>query len=136
MENNDASEEKDADANRKPLGWRDLPGVVNLKDFAQMVGTEVEQIGTSLRISLESLFRLPFGPIKGLFLTFNPGPFLPIKGLFVSTLLYIVVCPISLSGRYRRPSVRRLFGSMAELGKREEESLPGTFSPFRDLIIC
>jgi hypothetical protein len=67
MENNDASEERDTDANRKPLGWRDLLGVVNLKDFVQMVGTEVEQIGTSLRISLESLFRLPFGPIRGFF---------------------------------------------------------------------
>ena len=56
-----------AEKDRKPLRWRDLPGVVNLKDFAQMVGTEAEQIGTSLRIALESLFRLPFGPIRGFF---------------------------------------------------------------------
>ncbi len=68
---------------RKPLGWRDLPGVVNLKDFAQMVGAEAEQIGMSLRASLESLFRLPFGPILGVF------------GLFIvsirSCLLILVV---------------------------------------------
>ena len=36
---------------RKPLSWRDLPRVVNLKDFAQMVGSEAEQIGTSFRMS-------------------------------------------------------------------------------------
>jgi len=68
---------------RKPLGWRDLPSVVNLKDFAQMVGSEAEQIGSSLRASLDSLFRLPFGPIAGLF------------GLFIlsirSCLLVLVV---------------------------------------------
>ena len=52
---------------RKPLGWRDLPGVVNLKDFAQMVGTEAEQIAGSFRRALESFFRLPFGPIRGSF---------------------------------------------------------------------
>lgn len=52
---------------RKPLGWRDLPGVVNIKDFAQMVGGEAEQIGTSFRMALESFFRLPFGPIGGFF---------------------------------------------------------------------
>ncbi len=58
-----AGEEED----RKPLGWRDLPRVVNLKDFAQMVGSEAEQIGTSFRMALESLFHLPFGPIAGFF---------------------------------------------------------------------
>jgi len=57
----------EAEEERKSLSWRDLPSVVNLKDFAQMVGSEAEQIGTSLRTSLESLFRLPFGPIAGLF---------------------------------------------------------------------
>ena len=50
----------------KTLGWRDLPGVVNIKDFAQMVGGEAEQIGGSLRTALESFGRLPFGPIFGL----------------------------------------------------------------------
>ena len=56
-----------AEEHRKPLGWRDLPGVVNLKDFAQMVGTEAEQIAGSFRRALESFFRLPFGPIRGSF---------------------------------------------------------------------
>ncbi len=50
---------------RKPLRWRDLPTVVNIKDFAQMVGGEAGQIATSLRTSLESFGRLPFGPILG-----------------------------------------------------------------------
>ena len=57
-------EEEAGDA-RKPLRWRDLPGVVNIKDFAQMVGGEAEQIGGSLRASLEAFGRLPFGPIWG-----------------------------------------------------------------------
>jgi hypothetical protein len=60
----DEEQEEPADE-RKPLGWRDLPSVVNIKDFAQMVGGEVEQIGGSLRVSLESFGRLPFGPILG-----------------------------------------------------------------------
>ena len=58
-------EEADLDADRKPLAWRDLPSVVNIKDFAQMVGGEAEQIGGSVRTSLESFGRLPFGPILG-----------------------------------------------------------------------
>ncbi len=66
-ENEDASEEDEVDEDRKPLGWRDLPGLVNIKDFAQMVGTEAEQIGGSLRSALESFGRLPFGPIWGFF---------------------------------------------------------------------
>lgn len=61
--------EEEADAglekNGKPLGWRDLPKVVNIKDFAQMVGGEAEQIGGSLRSALEAFGRLPFGPIWG-----------------------------------------------------------------------
>ena len=64
-ENEDASEEDEVDEDRKPLGWRDLPSVVNIKDFAQMVGGEAEQIGGSVRTSLESFGRLPFGPILG-----------------------------------------------------------------------
>ena len=49
----------------KPLSWRDLPNVVNLRDFAEMVGNEIEQLGVSTRLALESLFRLPFGPVTG-----------------------------------------------------------------------
>ncbi len=66
--------EQPEEEDREPLGWRDLPGVVNLKDFAQMVGGEAEQIGTSFRMALESFFRLPFGPIGGFF------------GLFVASI--------------------------------------------------
>ena len=54
------------DDDRRPLSWRDLPNVVNLRDFAEMVGNEIEQIGISTRMALESLFRLPFGPFIGL----------------------------------------------------------------------
>lgn len=68
---------------RKPLSWGDLPSVVNIKDFALMVGGEIEQIGASFRLSLDSLFQLPFGPIVG------------ITGLFIasvrSCLLILVV---------------------------------------------
>ena len=66
-ENDRAPKEDELDEERKPLGWRDLPSVVNIKDFAQMVGTEAEQIGGSLRSALESFGRLPFGPIWGFF---------------------------------------------------------------------
>ncbi len=66
-ENEDAPEEEDLAEERKPLGWRDLPTVVNIRDFAQMVGGEAHQIGDSLRLSLESMGRLPFGPIFGFF---------------------------------------------------------------------
>jgi hypothetical protein len=54
------------DDSRKPLSWRDLPNVVNLRDFAEMVGNEIEQIGISTRMALQSLFKLPFGPITGI----------------------------------------------------------------------
>lgn len=81
-ENEDATEEELPDE-RKPLGWRDLPTVVNIRDFAQMVGGEVQQIGATLRLSLESIGHLPFGPIFGFF------------GLFIlsirSCLLVIVI---------------------------------------------
>ncbi len=68
----DAAEPEEAqpagdEEQRKPLGWRDLPGVVNLKDFAQMVGGEAEQIAGSFRRALESFFHLPVGPIIGIF---------------------------------------------------------------------
>ena len=48
MENGEDAAEQDGpqragdEEQRKPLGWRDLPSVVNLKDFAQMAGTEAE----------------------------------------------------------------------------------------------
>ena len=73
MENGEDAAEPDGaqlagdEEQRKPLGWRDLPSVVNLKDFAQMAGTEAEQIAGSFRRALESFFRLPFGPIRGFF---------------------------------------------------------------------
>ncbi len=68
----DATEQEEAqlagnEEQRKPLGWRDLPSVVSLKDFARMVGGEAEQIAGSFRMALESLFHPPFGPIAGFF---------------------------------------------------------------------
>jgi len=44
------------------IGLRQLLGAVNLRDFAQMVGAEIIQIGTSARLAFESLTRLPLGP--------------------------------------------------------------------------
>ena len=43
--------------------WRDLLGAVNLGDFAQMVGSELAQIGTSLGLAFRALPRLPVGPL-------------------------------------------------------------------------
>lgn len=43
--------------------WRDLLGAVNLRDFAHMVGNELEQIGTSLGLAFQVLPRLPIGPL-------------------------------------------------------------------------
>lgn len=43
--------------------WRDLLGAVNLRDFVQMVGSELTQIGTSLGLATRALPRLPVGPL-------------------------------------------------------------------------
>jgi hypothetical protein len=43
--------------------WRDLFGAVNLRDFAQMVGSELAQIGTSMGLAVRALPRLPIGPL-------------------------------------------------------------------------
>ena len=63
--------------------WRDLLGAVNLRDFAQMVGSEAAQIGTSLRLAIQALPRLPMGP-----LLFLAGV---LMALFRSLLLLLVV---------------------------------------------
>lgn len=65
MAEEETPEQANDEEERKPLGWTDLLSVVNIKDFAQMVGGEVEQIGASLRLALESFGRLPFGPFLG-----------------------------------------------------------------------
>lgn len=50
-------------AQQETFSWRDLPGHVNLRDFAHMTGNELAQIATSLRLAFEALPRLPFGPL-------------------------------------------------------------------------
>lgn len=50
-------------AQQETFGWRDLPGHVNLRDFAHMTGNELTQIGTSTRLAFQALPRLPFGPL-------------------------------------------------------------------------
>ena len=47
----------------RTFGWRQLLGAVNLSDFAKMVGAELGQIATSIRLAAESLPKLPFGPL-------------------------------------------------------------------------
>lgn len=118
MENGeDAPEQEDAqneghEDHRKPLGWRDLPGVVNLKDFAQMVGAEAEQIGTSLRISLESLFRLPFGPILGFFGLLIVG---------IRSCLLVLVVLVFGTGIFLLTIIRAL-GLISRKRKRDDSS--------------
>ena len=48
---------------QRPLGWRQLFGAVNLRDFVDMVGGELRMIGTSTRLAGEAFPRLPFGPL-------------------------------------------------------------------------
>jgi len=50
-------------AQQETFGWRDLPGHVNLRDFAHMTVNELAQIATSVRLAFEALPRLPFGPL-------------------------------------------------------------------------
>ena len=101
-----------AEEARKPLGWRDLPGVVNLKDFAKMVGTEAEQIGTSLRISLESLFRLPFGPILG---------FVGLLIVSIRSCLLVLVILVFGSGIFLL-TIMRALGLISRKRKRDNSS--------------
>jgi ABC-type transporter Mla maintaining outer membrane lipid asymmetry permease subunit MlaE len=68
---------------QRTFRWRDLLGAVNLRDFAQMVGSEAAQIGTSLRLAFQALPRLPMGP-----LLFLLGV---LMALFRSLLLLLVV---------------------------------------------
>lgn len=46
---------------QRHFGIRDLLSAVNLKDFGQMVGAEIQQIGTIVSAAFTSLSRLPFG---------------------------------------------------------------------------
>ena len=48
---------------QRPLGWRQLFGAVNLRDFVDMVAGELRMLGTSTRLAAEALSRLPFGPL-------------------------------------------------------------------------
>ena len=48
---------------KRPFGWRQLLGAVNLKDFVDMVRGELEMIGSSARLALEAFRRLPLGPL-------------------------------------------------------------------------
>ena len=69
----------------KTFGWRHLPGAVNLRDFAQMVGGEVRQIGTSVSLAFRLLSHLPL------------GPFLFVGGLLIAllrALLLVLVVPV------------------------------------------
>ena len=45
------------------LGWRQVLGTVNLRDFAGMVRGELIIIGTSVQRAVAALRRLPFGPL-------------------------------------------------------------------------
>ena len=70
-----------AEEDDKPLGWRDLPKVVNIKDFAQMVGGEAEQIGGSLRGGTGVVWAVAVRPHLGLLLaTCSQPPQLPARG--------------------------------------------------------
>ncbi len=48
---------------RDTLSWRQFLGAVNLRDFMDMVGTELRMLGMSLRLAPEPLPRPPFGPL-------------------------------------------------------------------------
>ena len=64
-ENEEPLPDLSPDDEPEEMGWGDLPRMVNIRDFAQMVGNEFEQIGSSFRLSLRSMFQLPFGPVTG-----------------------------------------------------------------------
>jgi len=92
MADNETAPEPGQEPDRETLSWRDLPKVVNLRDFAEMVGNEIEQIGASTRLALQSLVRLPFGPIIG-----SIGLFiLAIRGCLLILVLFVFGAGIML----------------------------------------
>ena len=48
---------------RPTIGWRQLLGSVNVRDFIDIVRGELGMIGSSLRQGLEAIPRLPLGPL-------------------------------------------------------------------------
>jgi prepilin signal peptidase PulO-like enzyme (type II secretory pathway) len=70
---------------QRPFGWRQLPGHVNLRDFAAMVTGELGMLAASARIAVQALPRLPFGPF--IFL----GALLMVLFRLVLLLLVVVV---------------------------------------------
>ena len=48
------------------FGWRQLLGAINLRDFSGMVAAELGMIGLSVRFSIQSFVRPPFGPLISL----------------------------------------------------------------------
>ena len=48
---------------RPTIGWRQLLGSVNLRDFIDIVRGELGMIGSSLRQGVEAIPRLPLGPL-------------------------------------------------------------------------
>ena len=48
------------------FGLRQWLGAVNLRDFSGMVSAELGMIGLSVRLSLQSFLRPPFGPLISL----------------------------------------------------------------------
>ena len=70
---------------RGTLGWRQFLGAVNLKDFSGMVAAELGMIVVSLRLALQSLLRLPFGPFIAL-----AGMLLALLRLMLLVLVVVV----------------------------------------------
>ena len=64
---------------RRMLNWREFLAEVNLRDFAGMVWAELGMIGTSARLAVESVLKLPF------------GPFLLVGGLFLALLRLVLL---------------------------------------------
>ena len=48
---------------RPTIGWRQLLGSVNLRDFIDIVRGELGMIGSSFRQGVEAIPRLPLGPL-------------------------------------------------------------------------
>jgi prepilin signal peptidase PulO-like enzyme (type II secretory pathway) len=69
----------------RTFSWRQLPGKVNLRDFAAMVTGEVGMLAASARIAVQALPRLPFGPF--IFL----GAMLMVLFRLVLLLLVVIV---------------------------------------------
>jgi hypothetical protein len=90
---------------QRHFGWGDLLRAVNLRDFSQMVRTELSTVASTLGYAGQALTRLPLGPVlavAGLLLLFVRMVLLVFVVVVFGAGILIISAVRAISGRGRK----------------------------------